>query len=169
MIGLVESRQKSLLSLTMKLCKIAFLSVVAVSMAVAGDLSVGTWKFNSEKSKVRKQEDWKGRMTVIANGPTANSVMTKTGKMEATGPVYGKENLVKYDGAEAAGSTPGVTIINTKVNDREWAQISKRGGKESGKSKTVLSADGNTRTVYVHGTDSKGATFEETRVFDRVK
>lgn len=54
------------------------------------------------------------------------------GKMEAIGPVYGKENLVKYDGA-AAGSTPGVTMINTKVNDREWAQISKRGGKESGK------------------------------------
>ncbi len=147
----------------------AAIFVFTASLAIAADLSVGTWKFNPEKSKVRKPEDWKGRMTMIANGPTPDSVITKTGKTESSGPVYGKEVVVYYNGKEMPGAMPGTSLVSTKINDREWMQITKRGGKEYGHTKTTLSADSNTRTAVVHSTDAKGTGYDEVRVFDRVK
>jgi len=147
----------------------AAIFVFTASLAMGADLSIGTWKFNPEKSKVRKPEDWKGRITVIANGPTADSVITKTGTTESSGPVFGKEVVVYYNGKEMPGAFPGTSLISTKVNDREWMQINKRGGKEYGHTKTTLSADSKTRTAEVHSTDAKGAAYDEMRVFDRVK
>ncbi len=147
----------------------ATIFMFTASLALAADLSVGTWKFNAEKSKVRKPEDWKGRVTVISNGPTPDSVVTKTGKTESSGPVFGKEVVVYYNGKEMPGAMPGTALISTKVNDHEWMQINKRGGKEYGHTKTTLSADLNTRTAEVHSTDAKGAPYDEVRVFDRVK
>ena len=55
----------------------------------------------------------------------------------------------------------------TKADDHTLDFVVKKAGKTTAKGQVVISADGKSRTVSVHGSDAKGKKFQNTAVYDK--
>jgi hypothetical protein len=75
----------------------------------------------------------------------------------------------KFDGKDypVTGDPNTDTRSYEKVDDRTLAFTNKKGDKVTISGRGVISADGKSRTVTLHGTDSKGKKFTSTAVYDK--
>ena len=146
--------------LTLLLC------FVGAAVCFADDPQMGTWKLNEAKSKIGAGSP---KLTTVVYEAAGDSVKVTVDGTDGDGKPLHSEWTGKYDGKDYAvtGDPSSDTRSYKKVNDHTLAFISKKGDKVTFSGRGVVSADGKTRTVTIHGTDSNGKKFTSTAVYDK--
>jgi hypothetical protein len=137
------------------------------AVAMAADVTAGTWKLNAAKSRYRPAAQAKYE-TVTIEAAGDNMKVTLDGTDSAGKKVHA-EWTGKYDGKDypVTGSADIESLAYKKVNDRTYQVTGKRGGKAVTSTRIAYSADGKTRTVTSRGTNSKGQRTTATAVYDK--
>ncbi|HZC22522.1 MAG TPA: hypothetical protein VE866_04220 [Candidatus Binatia bacterium] len=145
---------------------LALFVLVAATGFAADSAFMGTWKLNESKSKfpagaTKNQTvlyEAAGDSTkVTIDGTAADSTSTHS---EWTG---------KFDGKDYPSTgNPNEDMRSAKmINDHTYDVVSKKSGKIVLTAHIVVAPDGKTRTVTVHGTDSKGKKYTSVAVYDK--
>jgi len=139
---------------------------VAVAVCFAADAFIGTWKLNEAKSKISPGTL---KNTTVVYEAAGDNVKVTTDGTDGDGKPTHSEWTGKFDGKDypVTGDPNTDTRSYTKVNDRTLAFANKKGDKVTFSGRGVISADGKTRTVTLHGTDSNGKKFTSTSVYDK--
>ena len=142
------------------------LSFITAASCFAANLHMGTWKLNEAKSKMTPGttkftsvtfKNMLGNVKVTGDGVGANG---KTIHVEWSGKFDGKDYPVTGD--------PNVDArAYKKVNDRMLEVTVKKNGKVTVTGRSMVSADGKTRTSTLSGTSPKGKRFNNVAVYDK--
>ena len=133
-----------------KLCVAAALTFVAAA-ALAENPFAGTWKVDYSKSKLT------GGTVTFAPAASGEILMTAGGQSYS----------FKLDGSDA--TTPfGDTAQWTKVDDKTWQSVYKKGSTVLDTTTWKLSNDGKTLGVTSTGTKPNGDQFNENETYTRV-
>jgi hypothetical protein len=136
------------------------------ALCFAADPQMGTWKLNEAKSKITPGtakfttvtfKDMLGNIKITGDGFAANG---KPMHVEWSG---------KFDGKDypASGDPNADTRSYKKIDDRTLELTVKKNGKVTVTSRTVVSADGKSRTSNVSGTTPNGKKFKNVVVYDK--
>jgi hypothetical protein len=156
------------------------LAALALSTVAAGTLKaqamtqarpfVGTWKLNTEKSKVTGISMPKSltREVMAQDGGTKFSYKG----VAADGKPIDYSFVTNYDGKDSAitgsGAPGGADAISIKrVSSNKAEAILKRGGKEMGKSSSEVSKDGKVSTIRGSGKTPDGKDYSTVSVYDK--
>ena len=142
------------------------ISAVAASLCFAADDAfMGTWKLNEAKSKVGAGMPKNETVVYAQTGDEVTITVDGTDGGKKVHHVW----TGKFDGKDyaAKGSDMHNTRAYTKVDATTLTYTVKKDGKDVGKGKVVISADGKSRTVTETdmGKDGKEAT--TTAVYDK--
>src|SRR5260370_40000527 len=139
---------------------------VAGAMCFASDVSMGTWKLNEAKSKLAPGTP--KNTTVVYEAAGDNVKVTIDGTGNDGSPTH-NEWTGKFDGKDypVTGDPNSDARAITKIDDRTLAFKVKKDGKVTIIGRIVVSADGKSRTVTTHGTDSKVTKVKSTAVYDK--
>jgi hypothetical protein len=142
------------------------LCFVGVAVCFAAASFMGTWKLNEAKSKIGAGSP---KNTTVVYEAAGDSVKVTVDGTDGDGKPLHNEWTGKYDGKDypVTGDPSADTRSYQKVNDHTLTFTNKKGDKVTISGRGVLSADGKTRTVTITGTDSKGAKFTSTAVYDK--
>ena len=149
---------------------ITFAVLAMTAIAFGADNTLGTWKYNTAKSK--------GAAGV---SPITNLTLTReaidggvktTGKGErADGTKIDTVTTAKYDGKSVTVTGTGLaydTVATKQVNaNTVTEERTKQGTKYHVTARRVVSADGKTMTVTMKGNDADGKPISSTVVWDR--
>jgi hypothetical protein len=145
--------------LTLALC------FIAVTAALASP-NMGTWKLNEAKSKFAPGAS--KNLTVVYEAAGDNVKVTVDG-VDGDGKPTHSEWTGKFDGKDypVTGDPNADTRSYKIVNARTTDLTNKKGAKIGLTGRIVVSADGKSRTVTVHGTDAMGKKTTSTAVYDK--
>ena len=145
----------------------AFVLTAAASVGFAQtDPHVGTWVLNLEKSKYAPGTAPKSQTSVFAtDGKGFKVVTTADGasgptKTEYTAAFDGQDHLVK-------GNPDWDTTALKRVDARTIEFTRKKGGKVVQTARSMVSADGKTRTVTVTGVNAKGQKVQTVALYTK--
>lgn len=146
------------------LCSVMLLSG---SMALAADNWIGTWKMNVAKSKSSPGPAPKS-LTLKFEATPAGIKLTSDGVM-GDGSVRKGSYTSKFDGKDVpwAGNPDADMAAPMKMDDNNYTNTWKKGGKTTVMSKAVVAADGKTLTVTQTGKNAKGEDVNSTAVYDK--
>jgi hypothetical protein len=142
-----------------------FVLAVATCFA-ANDAFMGTWKLNESKSKLAAGAPKND--TVVYEAADDSTKVTIDGSAADGTPTH-SEWTGKFDGKEYPSTgNPNEDMRSAKmINDHTYHVVSKKGGKVVLTAHVVVASDGKSRTVTVHGTDSKGKKYTSVAVYDK--
>ena len=152
-----------------------FLTRALVALAIttigafAADNSIGTWKFNAEKSKYTPAPMQIKSLTVTREAVEGGAKVTTAGE-RADGTAINATYTVKYDGKEVkvTGNSQYDTIAVKQVNANSFTDERKKtGGPFAASSRTAISGGGKVMTTNAKGTAADGKPFTYTYVFDK--
>jgi hypothetical protein len=150
----------------------AAVCLFATGLVAAGNPFLGTWKFNSAKSKFRAGQAPKDLVvTFEADGDKVRRIAKGTdaeGKPIMQGGPAG--DSIPWDGKDQAIDVPEgpkMTVAVKRLNDHTNSVTVKRDGKVVMTIRSVVSKDGRTMTNTAKGQDEKGQPFEAVEVMDR--
>jgi phage gp45-like len=148
------------IGLTLALC------VSAVALGFAEDPEMGTWKLNETKSKIAPGMPKNHTVVYEAAGDSVKITVDGTDK---DGKTTHNEWTGKFDGKDYAvtGDPTSDMRSYTKVDANTLKFTVKQNGKTTVTGRVVISADGKSRTVTVHGTDAEGKKFKSVAVYDK--
>jgi len=134
----------------------------------AADSSVGTWKYNTAKSKSTSSNAIKSQTDVREATPDGGAKLTRTTEY-ADGTTVNYSVSFKYDGKEYPATGAPYDTVSVKRIDANTAsfETKKTGGKYHMIGKSVVSKDGKTLTQTIKGTDAQGKPVTATAVFDK--
>ena len=146
------------------LCSVMFLSG---SMALAADNWIGSWKVNAAKSKYVPGPAPKSQMLKFEATPAGTKLTSEA--VNAEGAVMKGSYTSKWDGKDVpwTGNPDADMSAPMKVDDNNYTNTWKMGGKAVMTAKVVVSADGKTLTVTQTGKNAKGVAVNNTAVYDR--
>jgi hypothetical protein len=154
-----KMKQRSVL-LTLALC------LVGISVAVAEDANMGTWKLNEAKSTFAAGATKNSTVVYEAAGDDVKVTVDGTDK---DGKALHNEWTGKFDGKDYP--VTGDSNMNARSYKRIDANTLKLTGKKDGKviseGRITVSADGKTRTVKLTATDPTGKKLKSTAVYDK--
>jgi hypothetical protein len=135
-------------------------------MALAADNWIGTWKMNVAKSKSTTPAPKSQTLKFTAS---AAGIMLNTDGVTADGTVRKGSYTSKFDGKDVpwAGNPDADTAAPLKVDDNNYTNTWKKGGKVTINAKANVSADGKTLTVTQTGKNAKGEDVNATAVYDK--
>jgi len=146
--------------LTIALC------VVGLGLAFAESPEMGTWKLNEAKSKIPA-----GFMknTTVVYAAEGDKVKVTTDGLDSKGSAMHTEWVGNFDGKDypLTGDPTSDSRAYKRVSAHELTLSNNKGGKATTTGKLVVSADGKTRTLTVHGTDATGKKVSSTAVYDK--
>jgi hypothetical protein len=142
------------------------LCFVGVAVCFADDAYMGAWKLNEAKSKVGPGAPKNNTVVYEAAGDNVKVTIDGTDK---DGKATHNEWTGKFDGKDypVTGDPNSDARSITKIDDRTLGFNVKKGGKVTTSGRIVVSADGESRTVTLSGTDSKGNRVRSTAVYDK--
>jgi hypothetical protein len=144
------------------------LAVAALATAQAKDPFVGTWKLNLAKSKYSPGPAPKSATSTYEVAGKGYKVSVKT--EPATGPVQQWSYTSNLDGQDVpiSGDNPNADMTAVKRIDANTLEVvNKKNGKVTTTQKTVVAADGKTRTVTTTGTDGQGQKVNNVGVYEK--
>ncbi len=146
--------------LTLALC------FVGAAVCFAADGFMGTWKLNEAKSKLAPGP---ARNSTVVYAAAGDDVKVTIDGTDADGKPTHTEWTGKFDGKDypVTGDASSDARSVKKIDDHTLEFAGKKGGKVTISGRTVLSADGKTRTVTASGTDAKGNKVSITAVYDK--
>jgi len=136
-------------------------------LAFAADPIVGTWKMNVAKSHFNPGPGPKG--STVSYSEEGDWLVARGERTDENGKRAPVSNRFKTDGKEYPYDGPygkGSTMV-TKTDERHMTSTMKVEGGHTVTQKTVISADGKTRTTTSTGTDGKGQSVNNTVVYER--
>ena len=147
------------IALTLVLC------LAGVAACYASDAAMGTWKLNEAKSKFPPAAT---KNTTVVYAPAGDQVKVTTDGTTGDGKPLQTEWTGKFDGKDyPLTGDPTSTRAYKKINDRTLELTNKKDGKVTSTGRAVVSADGKSRTVTLHGTNSDGTKMTYTAVYDK--
>ncbi|HKP04786.1 MAG TPA: hypothetical protein VJU77_15645 [Chthoniobacterales bacterium] len=142
------------------------ISATAASLCLAGDDAfMGTWKLNEAKSKIGEGMP---KNTTVVYAQSGDEVTITVDGMDGGKAVHHVWKG-KFDGKDyaAQGSDMHNVRAYTKVDAKTLTYTVKKDGKDVGKGKVVISADGKSRTVTETDTGKDGKDATTTAVYDK--
>ena len=144
--------------------------VVMLLAAVAlwgADRHAGTWKLNLTKSKYTTDHPAPKSLIVTIEEQPGDIVLDAKGE-GANGPTH-VHYSAKFDGKDypVSGSADVDTVNLKRIDDNTIETTNKKNGQVTTRIRSVVSADGKTRTSTWTGPDSKGKPETWTVVFDK--
>jgi hypothetical protein len=142
----------------------------AVATLFAADDTLGTWKYNTAKSKGAPGVSPISSLIVTREAIDGGVKITAKGE-RADGSKIDTLTNAKYDGKMVAVTGAGLnwnTVAIKKVNDKTLSEErTMQGGKYHTTARTVVSEDGKTMTTTTKGTGADGKPIATMAVFDR--
>ena len=158
----------------MKAKKILIRMNLAVALVLAGQLAqaqeslFGNWKLNPDKSKFSPGPVPKNSS---AKWEASNGSVKLTVDVEpVTGEAQHWEASGKFDGKDSpvTGNYPdGDTVAFSKINDRTYRLVTKKGGKTTLTARIVVAPDGKTRVTTQTGKNAQGQTVKNTMFYEK--
>jgi len=138
----------------------------SVTVCLAQNPHMGTWKLNEAKSKFSKGA---GKNTTVVYEAAGDSVKVTVDGVDGAGNPTHNEWTGKFDGKPypVTGDPTSDTRSYRKINNHTLALTGKKGSKVTLTGRIVVSANGKTRTVTTSGTDAKGKRFNNKAVYDK--
>src|SRR5262245_4074548 len=153
-----------------KVLRLAMEMVAVAVMVWAADNTMGTWKYNTAKSKGAPGVSPIKELTVTREAIDGGAKVTAKGE-RADGSKIDTVTSAKYDGKPVAVTGSGLTwdtVAIKQVNANTLTEErTKAGGKYHTTVRTVVSADGKTMTLTARGTGADGKSLRTTAVFDK--
>jgi hypothetical protein len=139
---------------------------VGVTVCLADDPNMGTWKLNEAKSKFGPGATKNHTVVYEAAG---DSVKVTVDGVDGEGKPSHNEWTGKFNGRYYAVTGDPTSDMRSyrRINSRTLAITAKKGGKITLTGRIVVSANGKTRTVTTTGTDSKGKRVTNRAVYDK--
>src|SRR6267378_1267914 len=139
---------------------------VGVTVCLAANPHMGTWKLNEAKSKFSPGAS---KNTTVVYEAAGDSVKVTVDGVDGAGSPTHNEWTGKFDGKfyPVTGDPTSDTRSYRKINNRTLALTGKKGGKVTLTGRIVVSANGRTRTVNTTGTDPKGQRVSNRAVYDK--
>ncbi len=146
---------------------ILFVLAVATAAMAADDPFVGTWKLNLTKSKYNPGPAPKSAKAKIES--QENGIKVIGDGVNAEGKTTHFETTAKFDGKDypIVGNPTLDTISLKKIDANTIIMAGKRGGKEVGTQRMVISLDGKTMTVTAKGRNAQGQEVNNTVVYEK--
>jgi hypothetical protein len=142
-------------------------ALATTSALLAGNTSVGTWKYNAAKSKFDPGPPYKSRtVKVEAHG---EGIKVTVDGVSGDGTKHAYSYSANYDGMDnpVTGNPMADTIAYKRIDDNTVEATTKKGGKPSATVKIVVDKDGKSMTVTVKGKNAKGEAFSDVVAYDR--
>lgn len=137
-------------------------------LAQAQEPLFGTWKMNAAKSKYSPGPVPKSN---VAKWEASDGGVKLTVDVEpATGEAQHWESSGKFDGKDnpVTGNNPdGDAVGFSKINDRTYRVVSKKGGKTTLTARIAVAADGKTRITTQTGKNAQGQTVKNTMFYEK--
>jgi len=139
---------------------------VGLTMCAAQNPHMGTWKLNEAKSKVTPGTQKNLTVTYEAAGDNIKATLDG---VDAQGKPTHNEWTGKFDGKDypVTGDPTSDTRSYKKIDDRTMEATAKKDGKVTLTARISISADGKTRNLTTHSTDSSGKKIVNTAVYDK--
>jgi len=138
--------------------------------AMGADNTLGTWKYNTAKSKQGSGISPISNLTVTREAIDGGAKISATGE-RSDGSKIETVSTVKYGGPVATVTGTGLTWDTASIKHVDantlTEQRSKQGGKYHSTVRTVVSKDGKVMTSTAKGTDPEGKPFTSVAVFDK--
>jgi hypothetical protein len=146
--------------LTLALC------LVGISIAVADDANMGTWKLNEAKSKFPAGAT---KNTPVVYEAAGDAVKVTVDGTDKDGKAVHSEWTGKFDGKDyPVTGDPNMNARSYKKIDAHTLMLTgSKDGKVMSEGRISVSADGKTRTVKLTTTDSAGKKIKSTAVYDK--
>jgi hypothetical protein len=153
----------------MKIRSSVFLALFVLAAATcfaANDAFMGTWKLNESKSKIAAGSP--KNQTVVYEAVGDSTKVTIDGTAPDGSPTH-SEWTGKFDGKDYPSTgNPNEDMRSAKmINEHTYHVLSKKAGKVVLTAHVVVAPDGKSRTVTVHGTDSKGKKYTSVAVYEK--
>jgi len=149
---------------------LALALVAAAAVGWAADDTLGTWKYNTAKSKGAPGVSPISNLTVTREAIDGGVRITAKGQ-RADGTKIDTVTNAKYDGKPVTVTGTGLnwdTVAIKMVNDKTLSEErSMQSGKYHTTATTVVSADGKTMTTNTKGTGADGKPVSTMAVFDK--
>jgi hypothetical protein len=139
---------------------------VGLTMCFAENPHLGTWKLDEAKSKV--SPGTQKNLTVSYEAVGDNIKATLDG-VDGQGKPTHNEWTGKFDGKDypVTGDATSDTRSYKKIDDRTMEATAKKDGKVTLTARIAISADGKTRTLTTHSSDSAGKKVTSTAVYEK--
>jgi hypothetical protein len=148
----------------------AFALLALANLALAADNTLGTWKYNTTKSKQTSGMSPIKELTVTREAAGNGVKVSAKGERE-DGSKIDTTTTLKYDGTDAEVTGSGLTWDTAsakQVNPNTLTETrTKKGGKYHSTVRTSVSKDGKTMTSSAKGTGVDGKPFTAVAVFDK--
>jgi hypothetical protein len=152
---------------------VLFASALFISVPVAAqaqDAWVGTWKLNLAKSKYDPANLTPKSQTIKQEAVPGGGMKAFVDIVDAQGKSFHQENMTMFDGksTEVKGAPDAnTTRVYKRIDNRTYEYVQSVGGKLTTTARTVVAADGKTRTITTTGKDAQGRTVNNVGVYDR--
>jgi hypothetical protein len=156
--------RKYLIKVSLAACGVLALSA---GVALAGDNWVGIWKLDVAKSKFSPGPAPKAQMLKFLQ--TKDGIQLLSDGINADGTTTHGNYVSQFDGKDVpwTGNPEADTACPKKIDDNNYENTWKKGGKPTMMAKVAVSADGKTLTVTQTGTNAKGQAVSNTAVYTK--
>ena len=149
---------------------LAIFTLAMATVAMAGGPFVGTWKTNIVKSKfIPGPPPAAGKGETVTITAQDNGIILVADGWYADGKHFHVTFAAKFDGKDYpyTGTSNADTIALKRIDAYTFDSVSKKGGKELGRNRTVISKDGKTMTRTIKGKNAEGQETINIRVYDK--
>ena len=148
----------------------AVVLVPLLVFAQTQDSWIGTWRLNLAKSKYEPANLAPKSQTIRQEAAGGGSARTVVDATDAQGKSQHQEYVATFDGKSVA--IPGAADANTtrvykRIDSRTYEYVQSVAGKPTTTVRTVVSADGKTRTLTTTGRTAQGQPVSNVAVYDR--
>jgi histidinol dehydrogenase len=147
-----------------------FLAISVPVAAQAQDAWIGTWKLNLAKSKYDPANLAPKSQTVKLEAVAGGGMKGTVDGVDAQGKPSHQEYMTMFDGksSEITGAPDAnTTRVYKRIDKRTFEYVQSVGGKLTTTARTVIAADGKTRTTTTTGKNAQGQTVNNVALYDR--
>lgn len=145
---------------------VALFAAVGVSYAAAGNVFMGTWTLNEAKSKTVAGS---AKNSTVAYTMSGDNITCTIDGTDANGQAIHSEWTGKFDGKDYAVTGDPTSDMRSyrMITSHTLLATDKKDGKVILTARVVVSANGKSRTVTVHGRDAKGMRTVSTTIYEK--
>ena len=139
---------------------------IGVTVCLADDPNMGTWKLNEAKSKFGPGAT---KNTTVVYEASGDSIKVTVDGTDGEGKPSHNEWTGKFNGRFFAVTGDPTSDMRSyrRINSRTLALTAKKGGKVTLTGRIAVSANGKTRTVTTSGKNAKGMWVTNRAVYDK--
>jgi hypothetical protein len=148
------------------LAAVAVVAVAASLRAQGRDAWEGTWKLNTAKSMYGFSP--KPEASVSKVEPFEDGWKMSQDTVDTQGLATHVEAFVRFDGKDyRVQGLANATWACISIDDHAYELVSKRNGRFTARTRTVVTPDGNTRVSTTTGTNSEGQIVRNIAIYER--